>query len=166
MDAASTLVFMILFVSFLTTRCKSEIFIEKPLLCIAFFRAQLLRQGPDSQVKRASTRKTKTLNVLVRLTSECRNKHVYCLFPWKGENPSITMFCLICLYSCTYNDEKTNQVPIFFARQTSIYHCYLDIEPWIHCVLLFVKMFNLVCDALAWCFKYKTFYLGMNWWIN
>ena len=85
-----------------TARCKSEIFIEKPLLCIAFFRAQLLRQGPDSQVKRASTRKTKTLNVLVRLTSECRNKHVYCLFPWKGENPSITMFCLICLYSCTY----------------------------------------------------------------
>ena len=116
MDAASTLVFMILFVSFLTARCKSEIFIEKPLLCIAFFRAQLLRQGPDSQIKRASTRKTKTLNVLVRLTSECRNKHVYCLFPWKGENPSITMFCLICLYSCTYNDEKTNQVPIFFGK--------------------------------------------------
>ena len=135
MDAASTLVFMILFVSFLTARCKSEIFIEKPLLCIAFFRAQLLRQGPDSQVKRASTRKTKTLNVLVRLTSECRNKHVYCLFPWKGENPSITMFCLICLYSCTYNDEKPTTFQ-FFLQDKQAFNVDSLIHGFIVCYLL------------------------------
>ena len=62
------------------------------------------------------------------------------------------------------NDEKANQVPVFILqdKQAYNYHYYLDIEPLNPCVLSFVKMFNLVCDVVAWCFKYKTFYMGMS----
>ena len=91
--------------AFYTARCKLEIFLETPLslVSISFYRAQLLRQGLHFGVKKAITRKAKALNVLVRQSSECWNKRELCLCPSKSESLSSTRFCLMCLYSCTYD---------------------------------------------------------------
>lgn len=58
-------------------------------------------------------------------------------------------------------NDDANQVPIFVLQDEPTCHHYLHVEPWNQCAIISEDV-NLVCDVVAWCFKYKIFYLGMS----